>query len=165
MLREPDGWWSVFCVGEGRRRNEARFPEVMSAGAHLLGCPTLDGDRVRRAPDELLEDYECPFRPSPVDPPLAAFDGKRLGELAPGDEVDRFGTPEGNAVFVAGTTLPQRSAAPGSPGEYRRYRVLSPFQVVTATARPEHGQVGGGVAFVLPQPVRELVGSGWLAEL
>lgn len=149
-------------AGAGMRRGS---PKSCRPARTCSAAPPSTGDRVRRASDELLEDYECPFRPSPVDPPLAAFDGKRLGELAPGDEVDRFGTPEGNAVFVAGTTLPQRSAAPGSPGEYRRYRVLSPFQVVTATARPEHGQVGGGVAFVLPQPVRELVGPGWIAEL
>ena len=68
--------------------------------------------------------------------------------------------------MTAGTTLPQRSLPPGrEPGEYRRYRVVRGFEVLTAVARPDHGQVGGGTVHLLPQPVGELVAGGWLAEV
>ncbi|GAA0524563.1 hypothetical protein GCM10011581_15660 [Saccharopolyspora subtropica] len=166
MLRESDGWWSVFCVDGGAVKNRSRFPEPFAAAAHLIGAMALTRDRFLRAPDEPLEDFECPIRPLPGEPPLSAYDGKRLVDLRAGDEVDRFGPPTGNTVFVAGTTLPQRSMPPQQPpGDYRRYRVLHGFEVVSGVVRPEHGQVGGGTAFVLPNTLEQLVADGWLAEV
>ena len=166
MVRDPDGWWSVHYLFDGVRRNESRFPFVIEAGAHLVGSLTMTRDDFLRAPDEPLADYECPYQPSELDLPLAGYDRRLLVNLPAGAEVDRFGPDQGNTVFVAGTTLPQR-AMPGNapPGEYRRYRVLTGFEVVTGVARPAHGQVGGGTAYFLPQPVAELVSGGWLAPL
>ncbi|GAA3365304.1 TNT domain-containing protein [Saccharopolyspora gregorii] len=166
MLREADGWWSVFCVDGGEVRNSSRFPEAHAAAAHLIGAVALTRDSMQREPDEPLAEYECRIVPLGPDRPLSAYEDRRHAMLPDGAEVDRFGAPDGNAVFVAGTTLPQRSLPPGrEPGEYRRYRVVRGFEVLTAVARPDHGQVGGGTAHLLPQPVGELVAGGWLAEV
>ncbi|MEV6230238.1 TNT domain-containing protein [Saccharopolyspora shandongensis] len=165
MLRELDGWWAVFCVDGGEVKNKSRFPEPFGAAAHLIGAMALTRDQFLRAPDEPLADFECPIRPLPGEPPLDAYDDKFLVDLRTGDEVDRFGDPAGNTVFVAGTTLPQRSAPPQQPaGDYRKYRVLTGFQVISGVAKPDFGQVGGGTAFVLPADLRALVADGWLAE-
>ncbi|QUH05200.1 TNT domain-containing protein [Saccharopolyspora erythraea] len=166
MVREADGWWSVYCVDEGVRKDESRFPIVAEAGAHLIGCLTLTLERFLRTPEEELADYECMIRPSEVDPPLTAFDRKTVFMLPAGAEVDRFGPSEGNTVFVAGTTLPQRSMpVHAPPGEYRRFRVTTGFEVVSAVVRPDHGQVGGGTAYFLPLTVADLVRDGWLAPV
>lgn len=166
MLREPDGWWSVFCLDEGEVRNESRFPEAYGAAAHLIGAVALTRTSMLREPDEPLADYECPIEPLGPDLPLTHYDDRFVVVLPDGAEVDRFGTPDGNTVFVPGTGLPHRSMPPEqTPGEYRRYRVLGGFEVVTGVIKPDHGQVGGGQAYFLPQPVGELVAGGWLAEL
>ncbi|MEU6127720.1 TNT domain-containing protein [Saccharopolyspora sp. NPDC047091] len=166
MLREADGWWSVFCVDGGEVRNHSRFPEAHAAAAHLIGAVALNRSSMQREPDEPLAEYECRIVPLGPDLPLSAYGERRHAMLPDGAEVDRFGTPDGNTVFVAGTTLPQRSLPPGrEPGEYRRYRVVRSFEVLTAVAAPDHGQVGGGTAHLLPQPVGELVAGGWLAEV
>ncbi len=52
----PDGWWVVFCTKDGARKEEARFHQVMDAGAHLIGCLTLSQESCRREPDEVLDD-------------------------------------------------------------------------------------------------------------
>jgi len=166
MLREPDGWWAVFCVDEGVVSNKSRFPEPNSAAAHLIGCATLTRASMLREPDEPLADYECPIAPLGPDLPLSHYENRLLAVLPDGAEVDRFGEPDGNTVFVAGTTLPQRSAPPQQqPGEYRRYRVVGGLRAVSGVIKPDHGQVGGGTAYFLPKPVGDLVADGALAEL
>jgi nicrotizing toxin Mtb-like protein len=166
MLRDTDGWWSVFCVDGGEVRNKSRFPEPFGAAAHLIGAMALTRTQFLRAPDEPLADFECPIKPLPGEAPLDAYDSKFLVDLRAGDEVDRFGDQAGNTVFVAGTTLPQRSVPPQQPaGEYHRYRVVTGFQVVSGVAKPDFGQVGGGTAFVLPTDLQTLVADGWLTEV
>ncbi|MGW1679107.1 TNT domain-containing protein [Saccharopolyspora sp. NPDC002376] len=166
MLRGADGWWSVFCLDQGAVKNRSRFADPYAAAAHLIGAMSLTRTQFLREPDEPLQDFECRYEPFPGEPPLAAYDDKFLVTLRAGDEVDRFGEPTGNTVFVAGTTLPQRSVPPQQPpGEYRRYRVVTGFDVISGVAKPDFGQVGGGTAFVLPDDVRALVADGWLAEV
>jgi hypothetical protein len=166
MLREADGWWSVFRVDGGKIKSRSRFPDPFGAAAHLIGAMALTRDRFLRAPDEPLADFECPIKPLPGERPLDTYDNKFLVDLRAGDEVDRFGDQAGNTVFVAGTTLPQRSAPPQQPaGDYRRYRVLTGFQVISGVVKPDFGQVGGGTAFVLPADVQTLINDGWLTEV
>lgn len=166
MQRTGQGWWTVFCWHEGVRKNEARFPHVLEAGAYLIGCLALNQDKFRREPDEPLDGFECPLWPWPPDPHLDSFENRLITDLWAGTEVDRFGSADGNTVFLAGTTLPQRSMPPATePGPYRRYRVVSALQVVSGAAKPEHGQVGGGSAYFLPQSLAELVAGGWLTAV
>lgn len=166
MLPVSGGWWSVFCTDEGRVRNEHRFPDPVAAAAYLIGAMSVTRRQFLREPDEPLQDFECRYEPFPGEPPLSAYDNKLMVTLRAGDEVDRFGEPTGNTVFVAGTTLPQRSVPPQQqPGEYHRYRVVSGFEVVSGVVKPDFGQVGGGTAFVLPNDVATLVQDGWLVEV
>ncbi|RKT85052.1 Protein of unknown function [Saccharopolyspora antimicrobica] len=166
MLLGTDGWWSVFRLADGEVHNRSRFPDAYAAAAHLIGAMSLTRTEFLRDPDEPLQDFECPYEPMPGEPPLDAYDNKFAVVLREGDEVDRFGEPTGNTVFVAGTTLPQRSVPPQQQaGAYHRYRVVKGFEVVSGVAKPDFGQVGGGTAFVLPNDVQNLVADGWLVEV
>ncbi|WP_243790128.1 TNT domain-containing protein [Saccharopolyspora gloriosae] len=166
MLRDADGWWSVFCLDRGEERNKSRFPTAYAAAAHMIGAVALTSDSMQREPDESLADYECPIEPLEPDRPLSHYDDRSVVVLPEGAEVDRFGTADGNTVFVPGTTLPHRSVPPEeAPGEYHRYQVVRGYEVVTGVIKPDHGQVGGGRAYFLPQPVGDLIADGWLVEI
>ena len=109
---------------------------------------------------------EWPIQPLAGEPPLTLFRGKRLLELQPGTEVDRFGTPEGNLTYVAGTPFEQRSLVPDWVHRpYHVYRVTRPMQALTGGAIPWFDQPGGGTAYLLPRPVAELVDNGDLVEI
>jgi hypothetical protein len=109
---------------------------------------------------------EWPIQPMAGEPPLTLFRGKRLLELQPGTEVDRFGTPEGNLTYVAGTPFEQRSLVPDWVHRpYHVYRVIRPVQALTGGAIPWFDQPGGGTAYLLPRAVAELVDNGDLVEI
>ncbi|RRO12980.1 DUF4237 domain-containing protein [Saccharopolyspora rhizosphaerae] len=164
MRPEPDGWWAVEAH-DGRPNPKHRFPDAWTAGSFLIGAMTVERERYLREPDEPLQDFECPWPEMAGEPPLSSYDQKFLVVLQAGGEIDRFGEPTGNTAFVAGTTIPQRSLPPGrEPGPYRRYRVVQPFDVIAGIAKPDHGQVGGGTAYLLPHSLEVLVADGWLAE-
>ncbi|HEX5115149.1 MAG TPA: TNT domain-containing protein [Pseudonocardiaceae bacterium] len=109
---------------------------------------------------------EWPIQPLAGEPPLTLFRGKRLLELQPGTEVDRFGSPEGNLTYVAGTPFEQRSLVPDWVHRpYHMYRVTRPVQALTGGAIPWFDQPGGGTAYLLPRAIDELVGTGELVEI
>jgi hypothetical protein len=109
---------------------------------------------------------EWPIQPMSGEPPLTLFRGKRLLELQPGTEVDRFGSPEGNLTYVAGTPFEQRSLVPDWVHRpYHMYRVIRPVQALTGGAIPWFDQPGGGTAYLLPRTVEELVGAGDIVEI
>lgn len=109
---------------------------------------------------------EWPIQPLNGEPPLTLFRGKRLLELQPGTEVDRFGGPDGNLTYVAGTPFEQRSLVPEWVHRpYHVYRVLRPMQALTGGAIPWFDQPGGGTAYLLPRAVEELLGNGDLVEI
>ena len=109
---------------------------------------------------------EWPISPLPGEPPLTLFRGKRLIELEPGMELDRFGDDDGNLVYVAGTPFPERSLVPDwIDRPYHVYRVRQSVQVLTGAAIPWFDQPGGGTAFLLPDAVGELLAHGQLVEV
>jgi hypothetical protein len=109
---------------------------------------------------------EWPIQPLAGEPPLTLFRGKRLLELQPGTEVDRFGSPEGNLTYVAGTPFEQRSLVPDWVHRpYHMYRVTRPVQALTGGAIPWFDQPGGGTAYLLARAIDELVGTGELVEI
>ncbi len=109
---------------------------------------------------------DWPIQPMNGEPPLTLFRGKRLLELQPGTELDRFGTPEGNLTYVAGTPFEQRSLVPDWVHRpYHVYRVLRPVQALTGGAIPWFDQPGGGTAYLLPRAVDEMLGAGELMEI
>jgi hypothetical protein len=109
---------------------------------------------------------EWPIQPVRGEPPLTLFRGKRLLELAPGTELDRYGNGDGNLTYVAGTSFEQRSLVPEWVHRpYHVYQVRRPLQALTGLAIPWFDQPGGGTAYLLPQTIDELIDSGDLVEL
>jgi hypothetical protein len=107
-----------------------------------------------------------PIQPMAGEPPLTLFRGKRMVDLAPGTELDRYGEPDGNLCYVAGTPFEERSLVPEWINRpLRTYRVAQPMQALTGTAIPWFEQAGGGTAYLLPGAVHELVADGNLVEV
>jgi hypothetical protein len=109
---------------------------------------------------------EWPISPLPGEPPLTLFRGKRLVELEPGTEIDRFGEADGNLVYAFGTPFRERSLVPEwVERPYHVYRVRRPVQVLTGAAIPWFDQPGGGTAYLLPDAVGDLIAQGRLVEI
>jgi hypothetical protein len=107
-----------------------------------------------------------PIQPRPGEPPLTLFRGKRLIELGPGTEVDRFGDPDGNLTYAVGTPFTERSLVPDWVDRpYHTYRVEVPLQVLSGTAIPWFDQIGGGTAYILPASIDELISDGRMVEV
>jgi len=107
-----------------------------------------------------------PIQPLPGEPPLTLFRGKKLADLPVGSELDRFGDPDGNLTYVAGTPFPERSLVPEWVNRpYHVYRVQQPIEALTGVAIPWFNQPGGGTAYVLPASIEELLAEGVLIEL
>jgi hypothetical protein len=107
-----------------------------------------------------------PIQPLSGEPPLTLFRGKRLMDLAPGTEIDRFGEPDGNLTFAAGTPFTQRSLVPEwIDRPFHTYRVAHSLQVLSGTSIPWFEQAGGGTAYLLPGPIKDLVADGRLVEV
>jgi hypothetical protein len=109
---------------------------------------------------------EWPITPLPGEPPLTLFRGKRMIELEPGMEFDRFGDDEGNLVYAVGTPFSERSLVPEwIDRPYHVYRVRQPVQVLTGAAIPWFDQPGGGTAYLLPDTIGDLVAHGRIMEV
>jgi hypothetical protein len=107
-----------------------------------------------------------PIQPMAGEPPLTLFRGKRMVDLAPGTEIDRYGEPDGNLCYAAGTPFEERSLVPEWINRpLRTYRVTQPVQALTGTAIPWFDQAGGGTAYLLPGAVEDLVADGNLVEV
>lgn len=109
---------------------------------------------------------EWPITPLPGEPPLTLFRGKRVIELEPGTEIDRFGDDDGNLAYAAGTPFSERSLVPEwIDRPYHVYRVRQPVQVLMGAAIPWFDQPGGGTAYLLPDAIGDLVAHGHLMEI
>jgi hypothetical protein len=109
---------------------------------------------------------QWPIHPMAGEPPLTLFRGKELRELPAGSELDRFGGPNGNLTYAAGTPFEERSLVPEWVNRpYHVYRVQRPFEALAGVAIPWFNQPGGGSAYLLPASIDELVAEGHLLEL
>lgn len=109
---------------------------------------------------------QWPIQPMPGEPPLTLFRGKEMRELPPGSELDRFGPPNGNLTYAAGTPFEERSLVPEWVNRpYHVYRVQRPIEALAGVAIPWFNQPGGGGAYLLPASVEELLERGDLVEL
>ncbi|QUQ71273.1 caspase, EACC1-associated type [Kutzneria sp. CA-103260] len=119
-----------------------------------------------RQNSQVMSTDDWPIQPLRGDPPLTLFRGKRVIELPQSIEVDRFGQPDGNLTYAAGTPFPQRSLVPEWVARpYHVYRLEQPVQALTGAAIPWFGQPGGGTAYLLPKSVKELLSDGTLVEV
>jgi hypothetical protein len=102
----------------------------------------------------------------PGEPPPELFQGKRFTGIPEGTELDRFGTPDGNLTYVAGTPYEQRSLPPEwAEREYHRYRLARDTDALTGIPVPWFSQPGGGTAYLLAEPVGTLLDAGVLEEV
>jgi hypothetical protein len=107
-----------------------------------------------------------PIKPLNGEPPLTLFRQKKMIELAPGTEVDRFGDPNGNLAYTAGTPFEERSLVPSWINRpYRAYRLRRPVEVLTGVAVPWFEQPGGGTAYLFPKAIEEMLADGSLVEI
>ncbi|GHF87086.1 hypothetical protein FHX82_004555 [Amycolatopsis bartoniae] len=109
---------------------------------------------------------QWPVQPLPGEPPLTLFRGKEMRELPAGSELDRFGNPDGNLTYAAGTPFEERSLVPEWVDRpYHVYRVQRPIEALAGVAIPWFNQPGGGAAYLLPASIEELLAEGDLIEL
>jgi hypothetical protein len=109
---------------------------------------------------------QWPIYPMAGEPPLTLFRGKELRELPAGSELDRFGGPNGNLTYAAGTPFEERSLVPEWVNRpYHVYRLQRPLEALSGVAIPWFNQPGGGAAYLLPASIEELVAEGDLLEL
>ncbi|SFQ23776.1 Protein of unknown function [Amycolatopsis arida] len=109
---------------------------------------------------------QWPIQPLEGEPPLTLFRGKEIRELPVGSELDRFGGPNGNLTYAAGTPFEERSLVPEWVNRpYHVYRVQRPLEALHGVAIPWFNQPGGGAAYLLPASIEELLASGDLIEL
>ncbi|AIJ20874.1 glycohydrolase toxin TNT-related protein [Amycolatopsis methanolica] len=109
---------------------------------------------------------QWPIQPLPGEPPLTLFRGKEMRELPAGSELDRFGGPDGNLTYAAGTPFEERSLVPEWVSRpYHVYRVQRPIEALAGVAIPWFNQPGGGAAYLLPASIEDLLASGDLIEL
>lgn len=149
--------WTVFLMRDGERRNEAAFGDTEQASAQLLGQLLLD-------PRHTVQDG--PFEPLKGEPPLSLLRDRRITELAPGTEVDRYGGSDGNVAYAARTPYPHRSLPPDwRDRPYHVYRLQRPVEALTGTAVPWFGQPGGGTAHVFRRPFADLLADGTVVEV
>ncbi|GAA1947485.1 TNT domain-containing protein [Amycolatopsis minnesotensis] len=148
--------------------------EEAPGGATALSAtppqPPARRDRPRREETRTAErsngGQPWPIGPMAGEPPLTLFRGKELRELPAGSELDRFGNPNGNLTYVAGTPFEERSLVPEWVNRpYHVYRVQRPLEALTGVAIPWFNQPGGGSAYLLPASVEELLADGDLIEL
>jgi hypothetical protein len=181
LERRPDGrGWQVtrYLCDASPAAEPVTFDDVRGAAAYLLGSLLIDTGRAaeraaRRARvagftdpgGRPAEAARWPFRPLPGEPPLSLFRERRVVELPAGTELDRFGDPQGNLTYAAGTEWAARSLPP----EWRRrpyhgYRLTRSLPAITGRAVPWFGQPGGGTGYLLPRSVAELLAEGGLSE-
>lgn len=109
---------------------------------------------------------QWPIGPMAGEPPLTLFRGKEMRELPAGSELDRFGGPNGNLTYAAGTPFEERSLVPEWVNRpYHVYRVQRGLDALAGVAIPWFNQPGGGAAYLLPATVEDLLASGDLIEL
>lgn len=180
-LVPDEGRWAIFLADGGRRRYAASFNDPEQAAIHFAGVLLLAAAERGTLPkharpaaalpghstDPLAELLAGPpITPMAGDPPTTLYTDQRLTILTPGTEVDRFGDQLGNTVYAARTRYPHRSL-PSDYKErpYRVYRVRDPLRALTGTAIPWFGQPGGGMAYLLPRSIEDLLHDGALVEI
>ena len=86
--------------------------------------------------------------------------------LERGTVIDRFGDPDGRYLSPAGTAFDER-AIPGDSLDkgYHRYEVVKEIPAWMGGIAPAMGFPGGGIQYLSPHPVEDLVLAGYLKEI
>ena len=87
--------------------------------------------------------------------------------LEKGTIIDRYGNPYGKYTSPVGTPYEQRGLPyVENPNAYHKYKVLKPIDnVVVSKIAEAFEQLGGGIQFELPLPIKELIKKKFLKEI
>lgn len=161
LVRDGD-WYVVYWADGDSTRSRMRFGDVRDAAAYLAGQLAAGHQDFQYQLDEEVHWWQTPFGTlSELDPSLEGFTQVMTTRFPADVEVDRYGTPDGNMVFVADTPFEQRGLpADHANREYHRYRLVGDGWVgVTAVAE------GGGRLYLVPKSISDYLASGDIVEL
>ncbi|MCP2261555.1 Protein of unknown function (DUF4237) [Streptoalloteichus tenebrarius] len=168
LMRNAHDWF-VGRSRPGELPRQLRFTELNDAAAFLLGSVLLELAPAAAEPAPVAGARHVvaqQIEPLPGEPPLELYRDLRRMVLSVGTEVDRFGSADGNVLYAAGTPFAWRSLPPDwADLPHHAYRVQRPVEVLAGTAIPWFGQPGGGIGYVFPLPLRDLVTDGVLLPL
>lgn len=83
-----------------------------------------------------------------------------------GSKIDRFGSDYGTFTSPLGISYEQRALAPGTELKpYSVFEVLKPIDVKAGEIAPWFNQPGGGIQYVMPDTIDELIEAGYLRRL
>ncbi|MFC0429495.1 TNT domain-containing protein [Kutzneria buriramensis] len=83
-----------------------------------------------------------------------------------GSVIDRFGKADGRFLSPAGTPYEQRGLPPQNLDDgYHQYQVMKDIPVWAGKIAPAMGQPGGGIQYLSPTTVADLILSGHLKEI
>ncbi|UJW34012.1 TNT domain-containing protein [Saccharothrix sp. AJ9571] len=170
---------------DDKRLGPERLPKLGVVGWQLLGYHRTGHQPVDRFLDEYYDEAAGSWRYPPADGYVIGPDGqpdREVGELEPGERIDRYGSEYGGFLAPKGSHYGARAIPPsnlvGTPAElcnYRAYRVLREFDVYEGPVAPWFAQPGGGQQFQLNGSlvpgapaqlnVLWLVDNGYLARL
>jgi len=179
-VRNGNGFWNGIPKGSPMPPMPAvqgiTKPSPMSNADDLLANQTkIQGVEIRKG-------YLPPTKPDNVTIGRGDFVGKRITNYYPknngfsrqpqeimlkaGQIIDRYGSEGGKFLSPQGTPASMRSLPPGaSNGTLSGYQVVKPFPVQSGTAAAWFGQVGGGIQYLTPISVKELVRLGYLIRV
>jgi RHS repeat-associated protein len=138
----------------------------------LLRNSDVITDTRRMLPDSpnsdrlLLPESSSPARPNwPLDDGFEPGT-KMIERLEPGQRIDRFGPERGVYTSPIGTPYENRALLPGTNTQpYGVYEVVEPLEVVSGRATPWFGEPGGGIQYLMPDSISNLINDGILIRI
>lgn len=86
--------------------------------------------------------------------------------LQPGTKIDRYGSDFGSFTSSEGIPYKMRSVAPGTDLKpYSVFEVVKPINVKAGEIAPWFDESGGGIQYLLPNTVDELLDAGILRRI
>jgi nicrotizing toxin Mtb-like protein len=86
--------------------------------------------------------------------------------LTPCGVIDRFGKADGRFLSPIGTSYEQCGLPPQNPDDgYHQYQVIKDIRVWAGKISPAMGQPGGGIQYLSPGTVADLILAGHLKEI
>ena len=86
--------------------------------------------------------------------------------LQPGARIDRYGSDYGSFTSPEGTPYEMRAVAPGTDQiPYSVFEVVEPINVKSGSIASWFDEPGGGIQYLLPDTVDELLDAGILRRI
>ncbi len=86
--------------------------------------------------------------------------------LEVGSKIDRYGSDYGTFTSPLGIAYEQRALAPGTELKpYSVFEVLKPIDVKAGGIAPWFNQPGGGIQYIMPDIIDELIDTGYLRRI